>query len=203
LLHRLSLCRKFVPSPQKEVIRLALAVNASNQPGNGEGNSSTQPDQLWLPLDFLEARLGFRRQAGIGGEVLEWFGRTVALRELDTRALGDEVGFDVGDWLSSVGVTTQRKRETLTLGLPSPALQGLRRGKGATAGRLVLDLDGPTFAQRIGTDLAFALRVTTRQQNILKQLGLDPIQRGPAVETAGPGHPFTQFELGQTMATGA
>ena len=30
------------------------------------GNSSTQPDQLWLPLDFLEARLGFRRQAGTG-----------------------------------------------------------------------------------------------------------------------------------------
>ena len=149
------------------------------------GNSSTQPDQLWLPLDFLEARLGFRRQARPGGDALEWFGRTVALRGLDSRALGDEVGFDVGDWLSSVGVTTQRKQETLTLGLPSPALQGLRRGKGATAGRLVLDLDGPTFAQRIGTDLAFALRVTTRQRNILKQLGLDPIQEGQLLRLQG------------------
>jgi hypothetical protein len=49
----------------------------------------------------------------------------------------------------------------------------------------VLDLDGPTFAQRIGTDLAFALRVTTRQHNILKQLGLDPIQKGQLLRLQG------------------
>ena len=60
------------------------------------GNNSKQPDQLWLPLDLLEARLGFRRQARTGGDALEWFGRTVALSRLDSRSLGDEVGFDVG-----------------------------------------------------------------------------------------------------------
>ena len=97
------------------------------------GNNSKQPDQLWLPLDLLEARLGFRRQARPGGDALEWFGRTVALRRLDSRSLGDEVGFDVGGWLTSVGVETKRKGGTLMLRLPSPALQGLRRRKGATA----------------------------------------------------------------------
>ena len=149
------------------------------------GNSSTQPDQLWLPLDLLEARLGFRRQARERGDALEWFGRTVVLSRLDTRALGDEVGFDVGNWLTSVGVRTKRKGETLILSLPSPAVQGLRRGKGDTANRLVLDLDGPTFAQRIGTDLAFALQATPRQHNILKQLGLDPVQNGQLLRLRG------------------
>ena len=149
------------------------------------GNNSKQPDQLWLPLDLLEARLGFRRQARPGGDALEWFGRTVALRRLDSRTLGDEVGFDVGGWLTSVGVDTKRKGGTLMLRLPSPALQGLRRGKGATAKRLVLDLNGPTFAQRIGTDLAFALQTTSRQRNILSQLGLHPLQE-PCQENSFP-----------------
>ena len=149
------------------------------------GNSSTQPDQLWLPLDLLEARLGFRHQARERGDALRWFGRTVVLSRLDTRALGDEVGFDVGNWLTSVGVRTKRKGETLILSLPSPAVQGLRRGKGDTANRLVLDLDGPTFAQRIGTDLAFALQATPRQHNILKQLGLDPVKNGQLLRLRG------------------
>ena len=149
------------------------------------GNNSKQPDQLWLPLDLLEARLGFRRQARPGGDALEWFGRTVALRRLDSRTLGDEVGFDVGGWLTSVGVDTKRKGGTLMLRLPSPALQGLRRGKGATAKRLVLDLNGPTFAQRIGTDLAFALQTTSRQRNILRQLGLHPLQEGRLLKLRG------------------
>jgi hypothetical protein len=149
------------------------------------GNNSTQPDQLWLPLNLLEARLGFRRQARPGGDALEWFGRTVGLSRLDSRSLGDEVGFDVGDWLTSVGVDTKRKGGTLILSLPSPALQGLRRGKGATAQRLVLDLDGPTFAQRIGTDWAFALQTTSRQRNILKQLGLHPLQEGRLLKLRG------------------
>ena len=149
------------------------------------GNSTTQPDQLWLPLDLLEARLGFRRQIRAGGDALEWFGRTVPLRHLDTRTLGDEVGFDVGDWLTSVNVKTQRKGRTLILSLPSPSLEGLRQGKGATAERLVLDLDGPTFAQRIGTDLAFSLKATTRQLFILKQLGLSPVQEGELLRLRG------------------
>ena len=149
------------------------------------GNNSTQPDQLWLPLDLLEARMGFRRQERPGGDALEWFGRTVALSRLDSRSLGDEVGFDVGDWLTSVGVDTKRKGGTLILSLPAPALQGLRRGKGATAKRLVLDLDGPAFAQRIGTDWAFALQTTSRQRNILKQLGLHPLQEGRLLKLRG------------------
>lgn len=149
------------------------------------GNNSTQPDQLWLPLDLLEARLGFRRQARTAGDALEWFGRTVTLSRLDSRSLGDEVGFDVGDWLTSVGVDTKRKGGTLILSLPSPAVQGLRRGKGATAKRLVLDLDGPTFAQRIGTDWAFSIKTTSRQRNILKQLGLHPLQEGQLLRLRG------------------
>ena len=49
----------------------------------------------------------------------------------------------------------------------------------------MLDLDRPTFTQRIGTDLAFALRVTTRQHFIFKQLGLNPIQEGQLLRLQG------------------
>jgi hypothetical protein len=139
-----------VPSRQGEEIRLLLTVNASNQPGNGVATTASNPISFGCHLIFSRHGWGLDARQDLVVMPLEWFGRTVALRRLDSRSLGDEVGFDVGGWLTSVGVDTKRKGGTLMLRLPSPALQGLRRGKGATAKRLVLDLNGPTFAQRIG-----------------------------------------------------
>ena len=44
--------------------------------------SDKEPEELWLPLEVLESRLGFRRVSRLDGEALEWFGRTVALTAL-------------------------------------------------------------------------------------------------------------------------
>ena len=51
--------------------------------------SDAEPKELWLPLEVLESRLGFRRVSRLDGEALEWFGRTVSLTALATRSLGD------------------------------------------------------------------------------------------------------------------
>ena len=47
--------------------------------------SDADPEELWLPLEVLESRLGFRRVCRLDGEELGWFGRTVALTALATR----------------------------------------------------------------------------------------------------------------------
>ena len=74
--------------------------------------SDANPEELWLPLDVLESRLGFRRVSRLDGEALEWFGRTVALTALATRSLGDEVGLEVSDWLAATGVRAQLREKT-------------------------------------------------------------------------------------------
>ena len=99
-----------------------------------------QPPQLWLPLELLENRLGFRRTQG----TLRWFGTEHPLAQLPQRRLGDEVALDAWPWLQQLGVTADRNGQRLELTLQTPTLQQLRRGTG-TAPRivLVLDLDGP------------------------------------------------------------
>ena len=105
-------------------------------------------EELWLPLEILESRLGFRRVSRLDGEALEWFGRTVSLASMETRSLGDEVGLEVSDWLAATGVISKVRGNTLELRLPLPKVNNLRRGKGSTADRLVLDLNGPALVQR-------------------------------------------------------
>ncbi|QNJ02055.1 phosphodiester glycosidase family protein [Synechococcus sp. PROS-U-1] len=139
--------------------------------------SNTATEELWLPLELLESRLGFRRVARIDGEALEWFGRTVALASLETRSLGDEVGLEVSDWLTEIGVTTQVNGSSLTLRLPTPTVNNLRRGKGSTADRLVLDLNGPALVQQLNGDLLLELKVSPSQKRQLKAWGLAPQQR--------------------------
>ena len=58
----------------------------------------------------------------------------------------------------------------------TPLLQRLRRGKGSNAGRVVFDLDGPVFVQRLGSDLLLDLRSNPGQQRLLRTLGLQPRQ---------------------------
>ena len=136
--------------------------------------SDAEPEELWLPLEVLESRLGFRRVSRLDGEALEWFGRTVALTALATRSLGDEVGLEVSDWLAATGVRAQVRENTLELRLPPPTVNNLRRGKGSTADRLVLDLNGPALVQRLNGDLLLELKLSRTQQRQLKAWGLSP-----------------------------
>ena len=115
---------------------------------------------------------GFRRPQG----QLEWFGRRQPLAELPQRTLGDEVGLEVADWLAQVGVIIRLDDQQLQLTLPAADLQGMRRGKGSTADRLVLDLDGPALVQRVGDDLHLGVRSTAAQLLELRRLRLIPQQ---------------------------
>ena len=136
--------------------------------------SDAEPEELWLPLEVLESRLGFRRVSHLDGEALEWFGRTVSLTTLATSSLGDEVGLEVSDWLTATGVSSQVTGNTLELRLPPPTVNNMRRGKGSTADRLVLDLNGPALVQRLNGDLLLELKVSRTQQRQLKAWGLAP-----------------------------
>ncbi len=136
--------------------------------------SDAEPEEHWLPWEVLESRLGFRRVSRLDGEALEWFGRTVALTALATRSLGDEVGLEVSDWLAATGVRAQVRGNTLELRLPPPTVNNLRRGKGSTADRLVLDLNGPALVQRLNGDLLLELKLSRTQQRQLKAWGLSP-----------------------------
>lgn len=172
-----------LPAPPPPVLRQAAALSGDRIETAGrssqtrwqwEGRPDGSPQRLWLPLEFLEARLGFRRQQ----DHLEWFGKRVALDSLPTRTLGDEVGLEVSDWLDSVGVKMRPQGQSLRLSLPRPQVKQLRRGKGSTATRLVLDLNGPVFVQRINNDLLLNLQTTTSQRRQIQQMGLAPRQ-GP------------------------
>ena len=64
-----------LPTPLPE-LRSADAVSGDRIQINGQpvsagwfwqGENARRPDRLWLPLDLLEARLGFRRVRGLGG----------------------------------------------------------------------------------------------------------------------------------------
>ena len=138
--------------------------------------SATAPEELWLPLEVLESRLGFRRVSRLDGEALEWFGRTVPLTSMTTRSLGDEVGLEVSDWLAATGVSSKVRGTTLELRLPPPTVNNLRRGKGSTADRLVLDLTGPALVQRLNGDLLLELKMSRTQRRQLKAWGLTPEQ---------------------------
>ena len=154
--------------------RIETAGRSSQTSWLWEGRPDGSPERLWLPLEFLEAKLGFRRQQ----DHLEWFGRRVGLDSLPTRTLSDEVGLEVSDWLDSVGVKMRPQGQSLRLSLPRPQVKQLRRGKGSTATRLVLDLNGPVFVQRINNDLLLNLQTTTSQRRQIQQMGLAPRQ-GP------------------------
>ena len=147
-----------------------------------QGPRDDQPEALWLPLDLLEGQLGFSRRDG--GE-LEWYGEQRPLETMAQRPLGDEVGLEVADWLAAVGVRSRTRGRQLLLELPPPVLQRLRQGKGSSADRVVLDLDGPVFVQRLGSDLLLDLRSNPSQQRLLRSLGLQPRQTANGLRLQG------------------
>ena len=159
-------------NPFQQGEQLVIGGQPLRSPWRWIGSDREQPQQLWLPLDLLEARLGFRRRDG----QLEWFGLQQPLAAFEQRTIGDEVGLEVSSWLAQIGVSSHLAGTQLVLNLPPAGLTRLRRGKGSTANRVVLDLDGPLFVQRIGDDLLVNLRSTPAQQRELQRLKLTPQQ---------------------------
>ena len=157
-----------------------------------EGRRDQPPQRLWLPLDLLESQLGFRRLEG----QLEWFGQRQPLDQLPQRTLGDEVSLEVATWLAAVGVNTRLNGGQLQLSLPAARLQGLRRGKGETADRLVLDLDAPVFLQRLGEDLLLNLRSDPAQLHQLRSLGLRPLMKMEGLVLQGQASRLRSLSLG-------
>ena len=163
--------------PSAEGDRLLIGGQELRSPWSWQGSNPGRPKQLWLPLDVLESQLGFRR---IGGE-LEWFGRRRTLIEIPRITLGDEVGLEVAEWLLATGVNLRRNGSVLELTLPTARLEKMRRGKGKTAARLVLDLDAPLLVQRLGDDLYLGLHLSPAQRRTLERLGLRPQLRSHGV----------------------
>ena len=82
----------------------------------------------------------------------------------------------MSDWLAATGVRSKVRGNTLELRLPRPTVNNLRRGKGSTADRLVLDLNGPALVQRLNSDLLLELKLSRSQQRQLRAWGLTPQQ---------------------------
>ena len=85
-----------------------------------QGQGTTSPQRLWLPLDLLVGQMGFQRQSAVGGELLEWYGYRKPLSRLEKRTIGDEVALDALPWLNAQGVQVNRTKSTLNLDLPGP-----------------------------------------------------------------------------------
>ena len=168
-------------TPFQQGEQLVIGGQPLRSPWRWIGSDRDQPEQLWLPLDLLEARLGFRRRDG----QLEWFGLQQPLAAFEQRTIGDEVGLEVSSWLAQIGVSSSLAGTQLVLNLPPAGLTRLRRGKGSTANRVVLDLDGPLFVQRIGDDLLVNLRSTPAQQRELQRLKLTPQQNSAGLLLKG------------------
>ena len=154
--------------------RLRLAGTAIKSGWLWLGNSSRTPEQLWLPLDTLTARLGVQRSTTQSGDQLEWYGKKALVSSFQQRSIDDEVALEVSGWLRDIGVSLEQSGGLLSLNLPAPRLIRFRRGKGSTANRLVLDLSGPALVQRQGNDLLIGLSTTPTQAGQLRAMGLRP-----------------------------
>ncbi len=162
--------------------RIVIAGQRLTGAWQWQGPRDDQPEALWLPLDLLEGQLGFSR---LEGGNLEWYGEQRPLESIPQRPLGDEVALEVADWLAAVGVRSSTRGRQLLLELPPPLLQRLRLGKGSSADRVVLDLDGPVFVQRLDSDLLLDLRSNPDQQRLLRSLGLQPRQTTDGLRLQG------------------
>lgn len=160
------------------------------------GSPRKAPEQLWLPLDVLVARFGFHRQPTRAGEALEWYSKRSLLNQFQQRTLDDEVALEVSDWLRDLGVQLRPAGQLLTVQLPAPRVLRLRRGKGSTSGRLVLDLTGPALLQRQGNDLLLSLRSTPTQDGQLRALGLRPRRGRDGLTLYGQASTLSTLTLG-------
>ncbi|MCP9850666.1 phosphodiester glycosidase family protein [Cyanobium sp. Morenito 9A2] len=146
-----------------------------------------RPSQLWIPLDVLEAQLGFVRRDRSSGELeLEWFGQSLQVPSADQRSLQDEVAVDVARPLLAAGARVEPMGGVLQLHLSTPQLLRVRSRDVNGSRRVVLDLSGPTWLRQADARLALDLTSTTELQQQLQSLGLS-VRPGPVKLSLGLG----------------
>ena len=144
--------------------------------------STTDPTQLWLPLEVLQNQLGVEsRSLTSGGLRLNWFGRERDVPPDGLRPLEDEVAIDAAALLRDAGVTIAVTGDRLSLTLPPTRLLDVRSSSTAGARRIVLDLAGQALVRRDGERLWLSLVSTPAQQAALNRLGLTVQQSDTAL----------------------
>jgi exopolysaccharide biosynthesis protein len=144
--------------------------------------STTDPTQLWLPLEVLQNQLGVEsRSLTSGGLRLNWFGRERDVPPDGLRPLEDEVAIDAAALLRDAGVTIAVTGDRLSLTLPPTRLLDVRSSSTAGARRIVLDLAGQALVRRDGERLWLSLVSTPAQQAELNRLGLTVQQSDTAL----------------------
>ena len=149
--------------------RLQQAAWLRLAPGPG------QSEQLWLPLEVLQAQLGFNSSSRSDGSLnLGWYGQELIVPTSGQRSLGDEVAVEVAGLLQAVGVNLNSSEggDTLELQLPLARLLQVRAARQPGQRRIVLDLDGPAVVRSSEEGLDLGLWSSSAQQADLKQRGL-------------------------------
>ena len=175
--------------------RLNIDGQLIEAPWRWRGHRDGTPNQLWLPLDLLVGRFGFRRSTQPNGQQLQWYGSKASLKSLPQITLQDEVALNVAEWLTAKGVKIKRQNKTLNVELPTPSLKGLRQGKGSNSNRLVLDLSGPALVQSLNNNLLLNLQATTQQRRQMKALGLMPKQQRNGLMLIGQAEALSSLTL--------
>ena len=175
--------------------RLNIDGHLIEAPWHWRGHRDSTPNQLWLPLDLLVGRFGFRRSTQPNGQQLQWYGSKASLKSLPQITLQDEVALNVAEWLTTKGVKIKRKSKTLHVELPTPRLKGLRQGKGSNSNRLVLDLSGPALVQSLDNNLLLNLQATVQQRRQMKALGLMPKQQRNGLMLIGQAEALSSLTL--------
>ncbi len=139
-------------------------------------------EQLWLPLEVLQAQLGFNSSSRAdGGLALGWYGQELIVPAASQRSLGDEVAVEVAGLLEAVGVNRSSDGDTLELQLPPARLLQVRAARQPGQRRIVLDLDGPAIVRSSEEGLELGLLSNTAQQAELAQRGLGVRQGSQAL----------------------
>ena len=175
--------------------RLNIDGQLIEAPWRWRGHRDGTANQLWLPLDLLVGRFGFRRSTQPNGQQLQWYGSKASLKSLPQITLQDEVALNVAEWLTTTGVKIKRKSKTLHVELPTPRLKGLRQGKGSNSNRLVLDLSGPALVQSLDNNLFLNLQATAQQRRQMKALGLMPKQQRNGLMLIGQAEALSSLTL--------
>ena len=136
-------------------------------------------ERLWLPLEVLQAQLGFNSSSRADGSLnLAWYGQELIVPPAAQRSLGDEVAVEVAALLEAVGVSRSGDGDTLELRLPPARLLQVRAARQPGQRRIVLDLDGPAVVRSSEEGLELDLSSSPAQQAELGQRGLG-VRQGP------------------------
>lgn len=176
---------QIVPGDGRTAGRSGASLGLNGEPQQARwqlSGSTTDPSQLWLPLEVLQNQLGVEsRSLASGGLHLNWFGRERDVPPDGLRSLDDEVAIDAAALLRDAGVTIAVIGDRLSLTLPPTRLLHIRSSSTAEARRIVLDLAGQALVRRDGERLWLSLLSTPAQQSELNRLGLTVQQTNTAL----------------------